>query len=159
MRTLDNIKNKMNRSCVFLMLTSNQIESCKMTKWVLLKYSKTGTWSFMRAATWQVFPPGAAHISRIRSPGRGPSTCPTTTEGRFCKTQIHNSLDVKICKLIPGDNKVNPFILRKAKGPKLIQMNNSQILLDTPVRTPGSAGRHRRRGSGKVAPPSEHQHL
>lgn len=38
---------------------------------------------------WQVFPPGAAHMSRIRSPGRGLSTCPTTTEGRFCTTWIH----------------------------------------------------------------------
>ena len=27
--------------------------------------------------------PGAAHMSKIISPGQGPNTCPTTTEGKF----------------------------------------------------------------------------
>lgn len=43
------------------------------------------TWSRIRAAMCVVLPPGAAHKSRILSPGWGSRTCVTTAEGKFCK--------------------------------------------------------------------------
>ncbi len=34
-----------------------------------------------------VFPPGAAHMSRTVSPGRGSRILPQRTEGRFCRVR------------------------------------------------------------------------
>jgi len=41
------------------------------------------TWSCINVARWVVFPPGAAHMSKILSPGWGFKTWLTTTEGKF----------------------------------------------------------------------------
>jgi hypothetical protein len=46
--------------------------------------------SSIREAKWVVFPPGAAHMSSTRSPGRGPRMWPTSTEGRFCRKQAED---------------------------------------------------------------------
>lgn len=75
------LETKLNQKSSFRLSSKLDALSPKL----LSRRRKIHTWSPMRAAMWQVFPPGAAHISRIRSPGRGPSTCPTTTEGKFCK--------------------------------------------------------------------------
>lgn len=60
-------------------------------------------WSFINVATWQVFPPGAEHMSNMASPGIGESAWPTRMEGRFWGK--------KISGLIPNKGGASPHSL------------------------------------------------
>ena len=51
------------------------------SSWVSFKSSSQTFLQCQMAVTLDK--PGAAHMSKIISPGQGPSTCPTTTEGKF----------------------------------------------------------------------------
>ena len=51
------------------------------SSWVSFKSSSQTFLQCQMAVTLDK--PGAAHMSKIISPGQGPNTCPTTTEGKF----------------------------------------------------------------------------
>ena len=47
--------------------------------------------------------PGAAHMSKIISPGQGPNTCPTTTEGKFWRNSKFGRTPLREGQLYRGN--------------------------------------------------------